>query len=198
MIEARIFGEEPIEHGAEQEDAGTFERLLVDRHGDLDPACGPDAAALAEATHDRPAVDIADATNAAFGSDVGHLREHRQRFAQRLSIATGAALDQTEMVGAKQVDEPPGDRAGMCRLAAAAQLRDDRLAWRRRAGDANEIEREIVDQAKIGSAGPDRQMLGQVPIRAQRPHAQLGDGGVVVGAAELAQRDEHIRPGIIR
>ena len=118
---------------------------------------------------------------------VGHVGEHRQGLPQRLGVAAGAALDQAEMIGAQHVDEPPGDGAGMRRLAAAAQLRHDRLARRRRTGDADEIEGEIVEQTKIGAADADRQMLGQVPVRAQRAHAQFGDRGVVVGAAELAQ-----------
>ena len=102
------------------------------------------------------------------------------------------------MIGAEHVDEPPGHRAGMRGLAAAAQLPDDRLARRRRSGDADDIERDIVDQAKIGAARADRQMLGQVPIGAQRAHAELGDRVLVVDAAELAQREEHVGAGVVR
>ncbi len=162
------------------------------------PRADPDAAALADTPHDRPAVDVTNATDAALGGAVGHLRKNRQRFPHRFGIAAGAALDQTEMIGREQVHEPPGDRAGMRRFAAAAQLPDDRLARGRRAGDADEIQGEIVDQPEIGSANPDRQMLGEMPIGAQRAHAQFGNRVLVVDAAELAQRKEHVRAGVIR
>ena len=97
------------------------------------------------------------------------------------------------MLMSRQVTVP-----GMGGLAAAAQLRDDRLARRRRSGDADDIERDIVEQAEIRAALPDRQMLGQVPVRAQRPHAQLGNRRLVVIAAELDERDEHVGAGIVR
>src|SRR5579871_1703760 len=41
-------------------------------------------------------------------------------------------------------------------------------------------------------------MLGQVPIRAQRPYAQFGNRRIVICAAKRAQGDEHVGPGIIR
>ena len=87
---------------------------------------------------------------------------------------------------------------GIGGFAAAAQLRHDRLARRRRTGNADEIEGEIVDQAKIRAADADRQMLGQMPVGAQRPHAEFGDRAIIVGAAEFAQRDEHVGAGIVR
>ncbi len=102
------------------------------------------------------------------------------------------------MIGRKQVDEPPGDRAGVRGFAAAAQLPYDRLARRGRARDADEVEGEIIDQPEIGAPDPDRQMLGQVPVRAQGPHAQFGDRLVIAGSAEFAQRNEHVRAGIVR
>jgi len=166
MIEAGILGKEAIEHGAEQKGAGAFERLLVDADGDLDPARDSHTAALANAPHDRPAVDVTDPPDAAFGGAVGHLRKQCQGLADRLGTASGAAIDQAEMVCGEQVHEPPGDRAGVRRFTAAAQLSDDGFARRRRPGHADEIQGEIVQQAEIGSADPDRQMFGQMPIRA--------------------------------
>ena len=64
-------------------------------------------------------------------------------------------------------------------LAAAAQLRHHRLARRRRAGDADDVERRVVEQAEIGAALADRQMLGQMPVRAQRAHAEFDDADFV-------------------
>src|SRR5262249_54916957 len=132
MVEPRILREESIEHGAEEENAGALERLLVDRYRDLDAARCPDAAALANAAHDRPAVDVANAADPALGGSVGHFRKHRQRFPQRLGVAPGTTLYKAEMIGAEHVDETPGDGAGMGYFAATAQLRHDRLAGRRR------------------------------------------------------------------
>ena len=57
---------------------------------------------------------------------------------------------------------------------------DDRLARRRRPGDADDVERDVVEQAEIGAALADRQMLGQVAVGAERAHAELGDRPVVV------------------
>ncbi len=68
------------------------------------------------------------------------------------------------MIGREQVHEPPGDRAGVRGLAAATQLPDDRLARGSRSRDTDEAQVEIVNQPEIGSAHPDRQILGQVPI----------------------------------
>src|SRR5215470_9245759 len=103
MVEPRILREESVEHGTEEENAGALERLLVDCHCDLDAARCPDAAALANAAHDRPAVDVANAADAALGGGVGHFRKHRQRFPQRLSIASSAPLDKAEMIGAEHI-----------------------------------------------------------------------------------------------
>jgi hypothetical protein len=141
MVEGRIFSKEPIKDSAEQERAGTFESSLVDRHGNLDPAGGADADALANTTHDRPAIHGSDAAKSSLGGGVFHIREHRQRFPQRLSIAARTALDKAEMIGAEHINEPPGNRAGVRRLAAAAQLRYDRLTRWRRARNAHEVER---------------------------------------------------------
>src|SRR5258708_37069837 len=123
MVEPRILREESVEHGAEDENAGALERRLVDRHRDLDAARCPDAGALANAAHDRPAVDVANAADAALGGGVGHFREHRQRFPQRLSIASSATLHKAEMIGAERLADAPGDSAGMRHFAAPAQLR---------------------------------------------------------------------------
>ena len=68
----------------------------------------------------------------------------------------------------------------MRRLGAAAELRDDRLARRRRPGEADDVEGGVVEQPEIGAALADRQVLGQVPVRAECAHAELGDLGLVV------------------
>src|SRR3954454_3172191 len=122
VIEAGILGKKAIEHGAEQKCAGAFERLLVNRHGDLDAARDPDAAALADPPYDRSAVDVADASDAALRGTVAHLREQRKDLADGFRAASGAAIDQSEMVCREQVHEPPGDRTGVRGLTAAAQL----------------------------------------------------------------------------
>src|SRR5262252_4249013 len=122
MVEARILGKEAIEHGAKQKDAGALECSFVDRHRDFDPARCPDAAALANAPYNRPAVDVANAANAALSNGVIHFRKHRQGFPQCLSVAPGTAFHQAEMIGAEHVDQPPGDRAGVRDLASTAQL----------------------------------------------------------------------------
>ncbi len=98
MIEAGILGEEAIEHGAEEKYAGAFERLLVNRDGDLDSACDPDAAALADAPHDGPAIDVTDSTDAALGGAIGHLGKKRKDFPNRLGVPSGTSIHQTEVV----------------------------------------------------------------------------------------------------
>src|SRR5216683_185248 len=98
MVEPRILGKEPVEHRAEQEDAGALQRPFVNRHRDLDAARRPDAAALANAAYNRPAVDIANAADAALGDGVGHFCEHRQGFLQRLGIASRPTFHKTEMI----------------------------------------------------------------------------------------------------
>ena len=149
------------------------------------PRAGADAAALADAPDHRAAVDAANAADLALGRAVGEVGEHRQDFAQRGRVLARAALDQAEMIHAQHVDEPPGHGAVMGGLAAGAQLRDHRLARRRRAGDADDVERDVVEQAEIGAALADRQMLGQMPVRAERAHAELGDGACTVDRRRL-------------
>src|SRR5260221_1905483 len=156
MVEPRILREESVEHGTEEENAGALERLLVDRHRDLDAARCPDAAALANPAYDRPAIDVANAADAALGGGVGHFREHRQRFPQGLSIASCATLHKAEMIGAEHIDESPGDGAGVGHFAATAQLRHDRLAGRSRTGNAHQVQGDVVDQSKIGPTYSDR------------------------------------------
>jgi len=41
--------------------------------------------------------------------------------------------------------------------------------------DADEFEGIVVDQPEIGAAYPDRQVLGQMPIRAKGAYAELSD-----------------------
>ena len=59
------------------------------------------------------------------------------------------------------------------------------------------VERHVVEQPEIGAAFADRQMLGQMPVGAQRAHAQLGDAVIVLDAGRLAERDEHVGAGIV-
>src|SRR5271166_5496401 len=198
MIKARIFAIEAVEDGADQEYAAALEGLLVDRHGHFDAARDADAAGLANAADDRPAVDAAQSANAPFGGAVGKIGEHRNGLAQGLRVAPGAALDEAEMIEAQQIDEAPGDFARIGRFAAAAQLSDDRLARARRSGDAMKVDRRIVDEAKISAALSDRQELGQVAIGAERGDAELSHLTVFVDAGAVDERDKHVGSNIIR
>src|SRR5262249_59278079 len=110
--------------------SGAFKCLLVDGHRDLDAARCADAAAFANAAHDRPAVDVANAADATLGGGVGHFRKHRQGFPQRLSIVPGTTLHKIEIDAAYHIDQAPGDSARMGHFAATAELRHDRLARR--------------------------------------------------------------------
>ena len=67
-------------------------------------------------------------------------------------------------------------------------------------GPATQTRSSVKSSTSLKSAppDPDRQVFGEVPIGAQGPHAQFGDRVVVVGSAELAQRNEHVRAGVIR
>src|SRR5262249_39804732 len=152
MVEARILGEESVEHGAKQKDSGALECLLVDGHRDLDAARCPDAAAFANTAHHWPAVDVANAADATLGGGVGHFRKHRQGFPQRLSVVPGTALHKTEMVGAEHIDQAPGDSTRMGHLAATAELCHDRLVRRRRPSYAHQVQGGVVDKPKIGAA----------------------------------------------
>jgi len=66
--------------------------LLVDGDGNLDSACYADAAALADTPHDRPTIDVTNATDAALGGAIGHLGKNRQRLPNRLGIVSSASL----------------------------------------------------------------------------------------------------------
>ena len=92
------------------------------------------------------------------------LVRERTRTLVGLVVESGAPIDQPKVVRRKQVHKPPGDRARMGGLAAAAQLSYDRFARRCRSGDADEIQGEIVDQPEISAANPDRKMLRQVAV----------------------------------
>src|SRR5882757_3228199 len=195
MVESRILGEEPVEHRAEKEDTAALECLLIDRHRYFDAPRGSDAGALADAPYDRPAIDAAHAMDTALRDAVRRLREHRQGLLKCLRIAACPALDETEVIGAQHIDEAPGDSAGMGRFAAAAHRRYHRLPRRRRAGYADHVQGEVVDQAKLRAPDTNRKMLGEVAVRAQRPNAQFGNCRVVVFAPKSAHGDEHVRAG---
>ena len=91
------------------------------------------------------------------------------------------------MVEAEHVDEPPCHRAGVGGLASAAQLRYHRPARRRRPHDAHDVERHVVEKPEIGPALAEREMLGQMPVRTQRPHAEFRDAVIVLDAGRLGQ-----------
>src|SRR5690242_10003512 len=197
MIEAGVLGKEAIEDSAQKENAGTLELLLADRDRYLGSATDADPGALTNAAHDGSTIDMANSADAPLDRAVGHLGKDRKGFPDGFGIATGASIDQPEMIGRKHVHQPPGDRAGVGRLASAAQLPDDGLARWGGTRDAGEIEREIIDQPEIGSSRANGQMLGQMPVRTERPHAQFGDRLLVAGSAQFAQRNEHVRAGIV-
>src|SRR5690606_27581602 len=104
VVERDIFGEEAVEHRADEEGAAAFEGLLVERDRDLEPARGTGAGALAQPPHNRPAGQRADAAQLALGGAVGEIREERQDLAQRLGILAGAVADEAEVVEAEHVD----------------------------------------------------------------------------------------------
>jgi len=64
-------------------------------------------------------------------------------------------------------------------------------------GDAYEVESEIVDQAKVRAA-EDRQMLGQMPVRARAPARSIPQLQHRRRCAERAQGNEHVGPGYPR
>jgi hypothetical protein len=70
------------------------------------------------------------------------------------------------MIEAQHIDQPPGHGAGVGGFAPAAQLADHRPARRRRPEDAKHVERHVIEQTEIGTSFADRQMLGQVAVRA--------------------------------
>ena len=70
MIEAGVLGKEAVEHRAQEEDAGAFERLLVKGEGDLEPASGAGAICLSQASNSGPALDCDDATDSSFRSRI--------------------------------------------------------------------------------------------------------------------------------
>ncbi len=78
------------------------------------------------------------------------------------------------------------------------ELRDDRLPRRRRAGEADDVEGGVVEEAEIGAAFADRQVLRQVPVRAERAHAELGDRrGSSSRPAGSISADEHVGAGVV-
>src|SRR5665213_4066383 len=166
MVEAGVLDKKTVQHGAEQKDACAFKCLLVYCHRNLCAARRADAAALADTAYDRPAVDAAYAPDPSLGDTVGQFAEHRQHFPQSLGVAPATALNKAEMVGAKHVYETPGHSTCMRHFTAAAHLADHRLSGEGRADDAAQIERDIVNQAKIGAADTDGQLLGEMPVGA--------------------------------
>ena len=156
MVEAGIVGEKAFQHGAEQKHAAAFERLLVERDRDLPvPRAAPLPSALADASHDRPAVDAADAADLAFGRVVGRSANSDSISRKRWRAVAGAAFDEPEIIQAEHVDQPPSDDADAGDFAAAAQLRDHGLA---RAASGRQ---RRPDRATYRRAAGSRRRLGR-------------------------------------
>ena len=83
VVDRHVFGEEPVEDRAEEERAGAFERLLFQRHGDLEPARRRGALRLPQTPDDRPRAEAAHAADLAVGRAVGEVGEQDERLAQR-------------------------------------------------------------------------------------------------------------------
>jgi len=75
----------------------------VDGDGNLDSACYADAAALADTPPIGRLSTWTKRHDAALGGAIGHLGKNRQRLPNRLGIVSSASLDQSEMIGRKQV-----------------------------------------------------------------------------------------------
>ena len=185
-LSAEYSAEEAVEHGAEQEHAAALERLLVERDGDLDAARRADAAALADAAHDRPAVDAADAADPR--SVTLSVRSANSDRISRSASALRPAPRSTRprwlrlsMLMSRQATAPVWAVSLRLRSCATTGSRGG-------VGPATQTTSsvDVVEQAEIGAALADRQVLGQVPVGAQRAHAQLGDAAVVVDAGGLA------------
>ena len=177
VVDRHIFGEEPVEHRAEKEDAAALEGLARSRSTVISiPRAAPTPLSWRNAAHDRrlsrlrtprilPSVALSERS-----------ANERSSLAQRLPPSSGAAVDQAEMIEAQKVDQPPGDRAGMasvsCRLRAQP---DHRLARAVGPADALHIELDVVEEAEVGAALAHRQLLGQMPVGAERADAKLGD-----------------------
>src|SRR5262249_38082317 len=84
MIEPGIFGEEAVEHRAEQDRAAALKGLFVERDRDLDAAGDGAAAAPVHPAHHRPAVETPHATDLALGGAIRDVAEHAEHFPQRL------------------------------------------------------------------------------------------------------------------
>ena len=135
--------------------------------------------------------------DAPLGGAVREIGEQDQGLAQGDRALLGRAVDQTKMIEAQHVDEPPRDFAGRGGLGLARHRRHRRLAWPGRAGDAAHLQRDVVGEAEIRAALADGQAVGQMPVGAERAQTQFRDALRVVGIAALAERKEHLGAGVV-
>ena len=102
------------------------------------------------------------------------------------------------MIGAEHVDEAPGHGAGMRRLAAAAQLRRP-PARAAASGRRRRRSSSATSSTRRKSAPPSP--TGRCSVRCRLEHSartlSSAIAGLVVGPAEIAQRDEHVGAGIV-
>ena len=168
MIESRIIREKTFEHRSKQKDAAAFECLFIEINRDQLSSRRTTARALANTFDDRPTIDPADSANFAFRRVFDKIREQRQHFPESRRILARPALNKPEMIEAEHVDKTPSDRADASYLAAGPHLRDHRLTWSRRAGNTNHVQRNVIQQPEIGAALTNRQMFGEMTVRAGR------------------------------
>src|SRR5690606_24993923 len=127
-VDGSIFGEEAVEHRAQKHDAVALEGLLVEQHGDLDPARGVEAVLLADAAHDRPRGYAVDAADAALRREIGKIGEKAEQLAQSAGTVLAVAIHEAEMVERQEVDELPCDLAGRRGRTLAPLQMDDGFA----------------------------------------------------------------------
>ena len=89
VVDRDIFGEEAVEHGAEQKSARALEGPSFQDDRDLKPARRGCARRLTQAPHDRARRDAAHAANLGVGRGVGEIGEQNQRLAKRRGAVVG-------------------------------------------------------------------------------------------------------------
>jgi hypothetical protein len=102
------------------------------------------------------------------------------------------------MIDTQHVDEPPGGRTGVNSLGPAAQLLDHRFSRWGRAGDAQNIERRVVDQPEVRAPLTNRQVFGQMAVRAEGLDAQLSDCRLVADTGGLGDAQIELGARIVR